>query len=704
MAPHKPALRKNLKRLLAPRHIAFIGGNDADYSARQCAAVFDGPVWGVNPKRSEMGGQPCYSSVADLPQAPDAVFLATPRDATLQVLQELDQAGAGGVACFTAGYGELGEEGKQSEAELVAAAGKLALVGPNSYGLIDYIHKSYLWPFGAGSCDCEKGVALIMQSGMITADMVMNQRSVPLCYVISAGNQAVLAIEDYIDVLVDDPRIAAFGLYIEGIVDVEWFAAVSIRALEAGKPIVVLKAGSSAIGSQLAVSHTGSLSGADEAHQALFDELGIIRVYSPELLLETLKFTATSGIPTGRKLAAFTCSGGEALMIADYCERTDLELSPYSQSSVEKLENLLPDIATVSNPLDYTTPLWGNTEVMPKVFDAALEDGFDAAIFIQDYPPEEFDADRSFYRADAMSYIGAVNRAGIPAGICSELAENFDRESREMMIAGGVSPLQGFDRGLDAISLACEYHMNRERIRGDPTKKPFRVVKNFVPGNPEPGVARLLDEWECKQLLADYGLGIPPGRLVTVGDTREGVQVAEEISYQLVSAEVAHKSELGVVALGLDRSDQLKRAMAEISSAVEDNNIRGVKGILVEAMVVGAVHELLVGVQRDPQFGLVMVIASGGVLVELYRDSTTILLPTTAKTVGHAISTLKCFPLLQGYRGKPGCDLDAIVGDILKIAEFAESQACTLAEMDVNPLIILPGGAMVADALVRVSS
>ena len=321
-----PVLPENLHRLLSPRHIAFIGGSDADFSARQCAAQFDGQVWGVNPRRETLGGMTCYGSVEDLPEAPDAVFLATPRTAATETVRQLSRIGAGGVACFTAGYGELGAAGQRAEAELVEAAGDMALVGPNCYGLVNYTNGAMLWPFGAGNHRCHQGVALIMQSGMLPANMIMNDRSVPITHVISAGNQAVLAIEDYIDVLLDDPAVAAIGLYIEGIRNIQKFADAAIKAIIANKPIVVLKAGKSSLGSQISISHTGSLAGTDQAFQALFDQLGMIRVGSPVEMLETLKFLSVSGAPKGNKLAAFTCSGGDAALVADYCDRVGLDL------------------------------------------------------------------------------------------------------------------------------------------------------------------------------------------------------------------------------------------------------------------------------------------------------------------------------------------------------------------------------------------
>ena len=233
----------------------------------------------------------------------------------------------------------------------------MALVGPNCYGLINYTIGEILWPFGAGDSRVDKGVALVMQSGMLPANLTMNDRSVPIAYIISAGNQAVLTIEDYLDVLVDDPRVTALGLYVEGIIDIDKFAEVAIRALQNGKPIVALKAGRSRLAEQISISHTGSLAGTDEAFQAYFDQLGIIRVDAPVDLLETLKLLSVSGAPKGNRIAAFTCSGGDAAMVADYCETVGLDLAQPSAQTCKQLAKLLPDIATAANPLDYTTPL-----------------------------------------------------------------------------------------------------------------------------------------------------------------------------------------------------------------------------------------------------------------------------------------------------------------------------------------------------------
>ncbi|MDH3634945.1 MAG: acetate--CoA ligase family protein [Gammaproteobacteria bacterium] len=694
-----PGLPENLRRLLSPRHIAFIGGSDADFSARQCAAQFDGPVWGVNPRRKTLGGVPCYPKVEDLPQVPDAVFLATPRAAATEIVEQLSRIGAGGVACFTAGYGELGKAGQRAEAELVAAAGDMALVGPNCYGLVNYTNGAVLWPFGAGNHRCHRGVALIMQSGMLPANMIMNDRSVPITHVISAGNQALLAIEDYIDVLVDDPAVVAIGLYIEGIRSIKKFADAAIKAITTGKPIVVLKAGKSSLGEQISITHTGSLAGTDQAFQALFDQLGMIRVGSPVEMMETLKFLSISGAPKGNKLAAFTCSGGDAALVADYCDRVGLALVQPSNTAKSALVELLPDIATASNPLDYTTPLWGNTEVMPEVFHTMVGDGYDAAVVIQDFPPAHIHADNSYYRNDAKSFIKACQPLGVPAAVCSDLPENIDRESREIMIAGGVTPLQGLDAGLDAISNACRFGLMRDQVLSDVRTFDFGVIE--VPGRED--ATQVVDEWQGKQRLREWGIEVPTGQIIDI-DAVDGI--IEDLQYPLVvkavSAELPHKSESGAVKINLQDAAQLRNAIEEVQNSVS-KTVPGIvlEQVMVESMIEDVIAELMIGINTDQQFGQLLVIASGGVLVELISDIKTLLLPTSDTQILNALQGLRCFKLLQGFRGKPAVDIDMLVTSIRALVNFAAAQNRSLVEMDINPLMVTLDRCIAADVMIR---
>jgi len=607
--------------------------------------------------------------------------------------------GAGGVACFTAGFGELGASGQQAEAELIEAAGDMALVGPNCYGVINFTNGALLWPFGAGSEPCERGVALIMQSGMLPANLIMNARSVPISYVISAGNQALLAIEDYLEQLLDEPAVTAVGLYIEGIRDIDRFAAAAIRAIEVNKPIVVLKAGKSALGSDISLSHTGSLAGTDQAFAALFEQLAMIRVNSPVEMMETLKLLSVSGAPAGRRLAAFTCSGGDAAMVADYCEHAGLELPQPSEETSRQLAKLLPDIATASNPLDYTTPLWGNRQVMPAVFQALMQDGYDAAVVIQDFPPPHIHADNRFYRNDAESFIDACNAVGMPGAVCSDLSENIDKESRDLIIAGGVTPLQGLDAGLDALANACSYGIRRASIITTGETPQYRRLS--VPERL--ANTHLLDEAQGKALLQANGIDTPRGQAVDI-DNVDGIVDALDFPVVLkaLCANLPHKSEAGAVRVGVQNAQQLhealKRMRLDIAATAPQADFNRV---LIESMVEEVIAELMIGINTDAQFGQLLVIASGGVLVELARDAVTLLLPTTDAGIREALHGLKCFRLLQGYRGKPAADIDAVIASIRCLIDLAEARHKRLVEMDINPLMVTPQRCIAADVLIR---
>ncbi len=695
-----PRRRDNLKRLLAPRHAAFIGGRDAAVAAAQCAAMgFEGPVWGVNPRRKELGGYPCFASMEDLPEAPDAVFLAVPRHAAIETVAALREKGTAGVVCYTAGFGELGGEGAALEQALVEAAGDMALVGPNCYGILNFVQGAAFWPFGFGGGRVARGIAIVTQSGMLGSNLTMNQRSAPLAYVISAGNQAVLGIEDYLDVLVDDPAVAAIGLHIEGLRDVPRFCDAAIRALDAEVPIVALKSGTSEIGARLTVSHTGSLAGTDDLYQALFDRLGIIRVDSPAQFLETLKMLSLAGVPKGRRLAGFACSGGDATLLADYAQRLGLSFPPPSPAVAEDVAARLPEVATLSNPLDYTTPLWGHEAELAGLFGAMLVGDYDAALLVQDYSSPEVGFGLESFQADARAFMAAARQAGLPAAVCSGLPENIDRESREIIAGGGIAPLQGIGEAMVAVAGAAAHGEARARIMASGGAAALALA----PIAPQAGTPEVLDEWHSKQALAAAGVPVPAGRLTDAETAPEAAAaLGFPVALKLVSAELPHKTEAGAVRLSLTSAAEVAAAVAAITKSIA----RQTPGIaadrfLVERMAVEPVAELLVGIRRDAQFGQVMVLASGGILVELVRDAQTLLLPTERESVSRALDALKLSKLLEGYRGRPPGDRQAALEVVMALADFAQAHRDEILEVEINPLMVLREGALAVDALLR---
>jgi len=688
---------QNLSRLLSPRHIAFIGGRDAEVAINEAKRIgFTGQIWPVNPKRETLGGYPCFASVADLPEAPDATFLAVPAPAAIATTAQLAARGAGGIVCYTAGFREAGAEGQVLEAALIEAAGDLALVGPNCYGVINYLDRAALWPFAHGGGSPGYGAAIITQSGMLSSDITMSQRSLPLTHMISCGNQSVLSLEDFVDHLIDHPAVRAIGMHIEGLRDVPRFAAAALRAVEKGVPLVALKTGSSQIGASLTVSHTGSLSGTDDLYDALFARVGVIRVKSPSQLLETLKFLCVAGAPSGNRVAGFTCSGGGATMLADHAEAIGLGFPAFGPAERAALLPLLPDIATVSNPLDYTTPIWGDASKTGPVFASAINGLLaDSAVLVQDYPAAGLDESKPYYRADAGAFIAAAKARGIPAAICATLPENIDPETRDWLVAQGVAPMQGLTETLDAMRAAGLWAERRAQIMAErPT--PLHAL-------PDLATLHTVDEAAGKALLSTLGLPIPAGEVVAGAQV---VQAASRIGYPVVlkmmGPKLAHKSEAGAVALGLANAADLTAALQKMRADVTAHDPLALTDrFLVEAMAPRPLAELLVNLRRDAQFGLVLTLGAGGVLVELLEDAATLLLPASASQIEAALNGLKIARILRGYRGARGADMAALAGFIAQLCQLFETHSATLAEVEINPLFVTATGPWVVDVLIQ---
>ena len=688
---------QNLSRLLSPRHIAFIGGRDAEVAINEAKRIgFTGQIWPVNPKRETLGGYPCFASVADLPEAPDASFLAVPAPAAITTVAQLAARGAGGIVCYTAGFREAGAEGQVLEAALIEAAGDLALVGPNCYGVINYLDRAALWPFAHGGGSPGYGAAIITQSGMLSSDITMSQRSLPLTHMISCGNQSVLSLEDFVDHLIDHPAVRAIGMHIEGLRDVPRFAAAALCAAEKGVPLVALKTGSSQIGASLTVSHTGSLSGTDDLYDALFARVGVIRVKSPSQLLETLKFLCVAGAPSGNRVAGFTCSGGGATMLADHAEAIGLGFPAFGPAERAALLPLLPDIATVSNPLDYTTPIWGDASKTGPVFAAAINGvQADSTVLVQDYPAAGLDESKPYYRADAGAFIAAAKARGIPAAICATLPENIDPETRDWLVAQGVAPMQGLTETLDAMRAAGLWAERRAQIMA---KRPAPLL-----ALPDLATLQTVDEAAGKALLSTLGLPIPAGEVVAGAQV---VQAASRIGYPVVlkmmGPKLAHKSEAGAVALGLANAADLTAALQKMRADVTAHDPLALTDrFLVESMAPRPLAELLVNLRRDAQFGLVLTLGAGGVLVELLEDAATLLLPASAAQIEAALNGLKIARILRGYRGAKGADMAALAGFIAHLCQIFESQSATLAEVEINPLFVTATGPWVVDVLIQ---
>ncbi len=679
---------QNLGRLLSPRSIAFVGGTIAEMAIRRNVELaYDGEIWPVHPDRSEVAGLKSYPSVDDLPRAPDAAFIAVRRELTIDIVQKLSDAGAGGCVCYAAGFAEMGDEGQELQDKLVKAAGDMPLVGPNCFGLVNYLDNCALWPYLFGGKPVERGSALISQSGNIAMNLTMNKRSVNFTHVIGAGNQAVLGHADYIDTLLQDDRVVAIGMYIEGVDDIEHFSRAALQALRQGVPIVVMKVGKTDASARQSGSHTSSLTGSDELFDALFDRLGIVRVDSLNRLLETLKIFELVAPLAGRNIFSLSCSGGEAAVIADAVAEIDIEMKPFSDAQMENLAAQFPNYVTVSNPFDYNTSIWGDRAAMERCFTTAMEGEHDAAVLIYDHPTVVSDeVDEWVTTLDA--FIAAHQATGMPAFVVCTISELLPEEIRDRLIAEGIVPLQGLDDALFALSGAAKYHEFLADAAAAAT------LPKFAAGEIAPdATVRFLDEFQSKCRLRDFGLTVPEG---DVGAAAEAPEIAERIGYPVVVKAVGekflHKSDVGAVVLNLKSADEVVAAVASISESVGESH-GAPERFLVERMVTGAVAELIVGIKRDDQYGPALVIGAGGILVELIADSVSLLLPTDRAAVTRAVESLSSYKLIKGFRGNKAGDMTAIVDAVLSVAAFAESNWDRLMELDINPLLVLPGGA-----------
>jgi len=687
------ARRRNLQRVLNPRHVAVIGGASAAEAARQLDALgFGGEVWPVTPRRTEIVGRACYGSVAELPEAPDGAVVAAPAAQCPGIFAELNRIGAGGGVCFAAHFREDGNSDLQ--AELVEAAGDGVLVGPNSHGILNLLDRVALWPDHHCAEPVAAGAALISQSGNVALNATFHRRSVPLSHVVSAGNQAQLDVGDFMDALLDDARVHAIGLFIEGLRQVGGFARAARRALERDVPVVALKVGASDHGARATLGHTGSLSGADAAYDALFDRLGVMRVHAPEDLLETLKLFTTTPRPAGRRVVSLSCSGGEAALAGDLMSGTDLDLAMPSDGAADKLaETFRIPGGSVGNPLDYTTSVWGDADACADGFAAVMGDGYDIGVHFLDFPRDEA-CDAANWRAARDGFLRAHWRVGGTAAMIATYAECFPEADRRACVAAGVAPLQGLRPAVTALSHAARHAERRADLLAEPAwPGPLR-------GAPPLAAPRLVDEAESKRRLAAHGLDVPAGRCVALDAVG---QAAADVGFPVVlkALSLAHKTDAGAVALKLESAEAVTQAAHTMAERLAARDA-ATACWLVEAMVPDAVAELIVGVTRDDTVGPVLVVGDGGVFAELVGQTRTLLLPTTEARVRDAIAGLTTGKRLLGQRGDAGGDLDAAVAACMAVARYAQANAETLAEIDINPLLVRPPGkgAVAADALI----
>ena len=669
-----------LDRLFRPKSVAVIGGG---YWARsiieQCRKIgFQGAIYPIYPRATDVDGIPVYRTLADLPETPDAAFICVNRNATIDVVRELSQMGAGGAVCFASGFLESQAEtqdGASLQAELVSAAGDMPIVGPNCYGFVNYLDQACLWPDQHGGIPVDTGVAIITQSSNIAINLSMHTRAMPIAYLMTAGNQAKVSMADLARFVLADPRVTALGLHIEGLGDPNEFLQLAQEAHAMGKGIVVIKVGASDQAQAATISHTASLAGSAAGASAIFERLGVAQVQDLTTFMDTLMVLHHVGPLNGDTVATISCSGGEASLMADLGQAVRVEFPDLVPNQRDALRYALGDKVALANPLDYHTYIWGDGAAMGRCYAAMMLGDQDATILVVDFPR----ADRCSQSAwdcviEGVEYAHAQSDRVLI--LAASLAENMPEHVAERLGALGIPCLNGLRESLEAVRAAAAVGQG---IQND---QPL-----WISTPSETSVT--LSEAEAKADLAQSGLTVPAARVVSLDD----IDNQGDFPFPAVikAQGLAHKSDAGGVALNLTSMDAVKFAAQNMGS----------DSFLMEQMITGAVCEILIGVVADPAHGFVLTLAAGGVMTEILKDSTTLVLPVTPQDVTEAFQRLKIAPILNGYRGQPAADMAALVDAVMSVQSYVQQNMDDVLEVEINPIIATPTTAIAVDALIR---
>ena len=682
--------KSNLHRLISPKSIAVVGNRGANFAIRESLKLgYSHQIWAVHPYLESLEGIKCFKDIKDLPEVPDATFIAVNAESAIEVVSDLKSMGGGGAVLYASGFGEVGAEGLMRNQQLVKAASGMPLIGPNCYGFINSLDGIALWPDVHGCEPVSEGVAIITQSGNIGLNMTMQSSGLPIAYMFTLGNQTNTNIADIIHAMLDDSRVNAIGLHIEGISDIKSFDIAAKRALMMKIPIITIKSGKTKASAKIALSHTSSLTGSDELYNALFERLGIARVETVPEFLETLKLINVLGVIEHGGVASMSCSGGEAGMMADLIDGLEINFPSLTSSHKAKVKQTLNDYVEVDNPLDYHTFIWGDRKRTSECFSAMMSGQFAATMLLLDWPKSK-ESEQKDWDATLFALSDALSGTSEKAIVLASMADCMPKRIIEECLSLGIAPMVGLDVCLKALNHSYKIG----RAFSSNSSPDLEVLRN----SSEHKSKQQLTEYQGKQLLKKYGVTIPMGCLVE--NVTEAIKAAEEISFPVTlkvsGAKLAHKTELNGVRLNIQNVKTLKEACDDLFKISPE--------LLIEKMIESPICELIIGMDYDPTFGKHIIVGGGGVYVELLQDSSVLILPVSREDIRQALSNLKVFKLLEGYRGGMKGDIEAVIDSVMSVIELIRTNA--VEELEINPLLVLKGsdGVVAADTLIKLYS
>jgi acetate---CoA ligase (ADP-forming) len=686
--------RSHLGRLFAPKTVAFIGASDKSAFS---SIAFDlmrqfgsaGRTYLINPNRPEVHGTRTYASCADVPGGFDCAYVLVPQRLVEQAIDDAAAAGARAAVVITAGFAELGPSGMRAQRALVqrCQSNGMVLLGPNHLGFASV---------GAGIAVCalpgispQPGrLALVSQSGALAGTLTQFARAhgITFSYAVTTGNEAMVTAEDVVDYVLDDPLTKAVSVFAETIRKPEVFLRAVRKAGRLGKAIVMLKAGSSVLSARTAAAHTGALVGDDAVIDALLRQEGVIRVAQLEELLITGHLAAHTGVWPRPGVAVASLSGGACDVIADRAQDLALPVPELDPATTAALERTISALGHAHNPLDVTGAAMTDHDLLGNVTAVLASDpnvGFVAVVGGPD---------------PSLPGVGrALSQASVPGAFVSTVTQALSGATAAAVAAAGLTYIPGTRDAITAMAHISRWSGRIAQLRepGDMPRAPLADLRV------RPGEA--MSEAEVRALLERAGVPVVPSAVATTAD--EAVRAAERwpgpVAMKIVSRDIEHKSDIGGVRLGVRGAEEVRAAFGQIVAA--GRAVRPgprIDGVLISPMRAGGT-ELLVGVARDPDWGLVLAVAIGGVFVEVLRDSSLLHLPSRRADILRAVERLRGAALLRGARGGAEADLDALADVIQGIADLALMLGEDLQALEVNPLRVAGSEIEALDGLVE---
>jgi acetate---CoA ligase (ADP-forming) len=686
---------ERLHTLFEPRSIALVGASDkSTWSLMIHVGLtqggFDGKVYYINPRNPTVHGQPAVARLTDIGEPVDLCYIMVGTDAVLPVIQDMIAAGIHNAVVLTGGFAEQDEHGGELQEEItrLAAEHDLAIIGPNCMGYINIARHTEAMATLPERPLLSGPVALISQSGALGGMMLnyAHTQNVGLSMLVSTGNEATISVTDALQYAVEDEATKVIAIFMETIREPDRFVQIARQALERGKPIVALKAGRSEVTARVALTHTGALTGDDRVIDALFRQLGIVRVNSIEELILTANAFAKVGNLPGRRLGIVAISGGACDLAADLAEEAGIALPIFTEQTRGDLRTLLPVLGPANNPLDVTGAAMNNQDLMGNLLGVVTHDPqLDAVLCLMELPADEMPQSR--FMMNILAGIGqALDRSPIPAFLLQMSSNDVRRAGRNFLESNGIPFLSG---GLRILIPAIGKLMDwTEQYRAAQALEHETPAEDVSAIRLETAAAGSWSEYQARAFLEQHGVPVIPAALVTDVDQAAGAAQAMGLSVALkiASPDIVHKSDIGGVKLGLQTEEEVRRAFTQVmSSARAVMPPPHIEGVLVSPMRSGGV-ELLLGVTHDASWGQVLAVGIGGIWVEILKDTSLRVLPVTREDVRMMLAELQGAKLLQGARGSKPADMDALVEVIYRVAELAQRLKGDLESLEINPL------------------